>query len=188
MSQPARPSLTELLEAAAGGDRSRLDEVFARVYPELRRLAHVVRGGRAGETLATTALAHEAYLKLVPGGPVAWKGRAHFLAVAARAMRQVLVDAARSRLAGKRGAGAWAVTFDEAVAEAPVRAEGVVALDEALERLAAAAPRRALVVEYRFFGGLTTEEIAAALGTSTATVEREWRTARAWLAAELAPR
>ncbi|HSA55221.1 MAG TPA: ECF-type sigma factor [Gemmatimonadaceae bacterium] len=177
--------MTQLLERAVAGDRPALDQVFERVYPELRRLAHQVRGGRGGDTLATTALAHEAYLKLVSGRPVTWQGRAHFFAVAARAMRQILVDAARARLADKRGAGEWIVSLDDATVPAPVRAAELIALDEALSRLAAAAPRRALVVEHRYFAGLTTEETAGVLRISTATVERDWRAARAWLAAEL---
>lgn len=177
-------TVTQLLEAAAAGERTALDRVFERVYPELRRLARLVRAGRAGETLGTTALAHEAYLKLT-GGATAWQGRAHFLAVAARAMRQIVVDAARRRLARKRGGFGLATSLDDTAMAGPARAADVVALDEALTRLAAIAPRRAQVVEHRFFGGLTMEEIALVLQVSVATVERDWRAARAWLASEL---
>lgn len=178
-----------LLAAAGRGDRPALDRLFERVYPELRRLAHQVRHGRAGATLDSIALANEAYLKLAGGRPVAWRDRAHFLAVAARAMRQLLVDAARARLAAKRGgAEGWAVTLDDGAAAAPLRPAELVALDEALTRLAAAGARRAAVVEHRFFAGLTTEETAEVLGVSTATVERDWRAARAWLAVELGER
>jgi RNA polymerase sigma factor (TIGR02999 family) len=178
--------VTELLEAAAQGSDQAVNELFAQVYPELRRLARQVRHGRAGETLNATALAHEAWMKLAGSRNVAWQGRAHFFAVAARAMRQILVDTARRRLALKRGGqGDWAVSLDEAHAAAPVRPAELIALDEALERMAALDARRAAVVEHRFFGGLTLEETAAVLGVSTATVERDWRAARAWLAAEL---
>ncbi len=180
-------TVTRLLEAAARGDRPALDRLFELVYPELRRLANRVRRGRAGETLSATALAHEAYLKLVGGQPVAWRGRAHFLAVAARAMRQVLVDAARRQLARKRGGGARRdVSLDDGGVPAPMRSDQLVALDEALTRLAETDPRRAAVVEHRFFAGLTAEETAAVLRVSIATVERDWRTARAWLSVELA--
>lgn len=184
MSSDSR-SITDLLEAASQGSQSALEPLFERVYPELRRLARQVRGGRAGETLDTTALAHEAYLKLASGRPVAWQGRAHFMAVAARAMRQILVDAARRHLARKRGGNAEPISLDESAHPSPVRPDELVALDEALTRLSEIDPRRARVVEHRFFGGLTTEETAAVLGVSVATVERDWRAARAWLAADL---
>ena len=179
--------ITRLLEDAADGDREALDAVFERVYSELRGLAHRVRGDhRPDGTLNTTALANEAYLKLAGARPVDWRSRAHFFAVAARAMRQIVVDGARRRLADKRGGGrAWAVSLDEHALAAPVRAREVVALDDALTALEAFSPRRAAVVEHRFFGGLTTEEIAVVLDVSTATVERDWRAARAWLAVEL---
>jgi RNA polymerase sigma factor (TIGR02999 family) len=182
-----RSSVTLLLRAAADGDRDAVDRLYAHVYPQLRRLAHRVRAGRAGETLSTTALANEAYVKLARGRVADWHERAHFFAVAARAMRQVVMDAARRRIARKRGGdGGFAVSLDEGLHASPVRATELLALDDALERLAAIAPRRAAVVEHRFFGGLTTEDVAAVLGVSTATVERDWRAARAWLASELA--
>jgi len=186
MMTDSKTSITALLEAAALGDGQAANELFTQIYPELRRLARQVRHGRAGETLNATALAHEAFMKLAGAGMVAWQGRAHFFAVAARAMRQILVDAARRRLALKRGGDAdWHVSLDEASAAAPVRPAELVALDDALARMAALDPRRAAVVEHRFFGGLTLDETAEVLGVSTATVERDWRTARAWLAAEL---
>lgn len=191
MTDDTSPTLTALLEAAAAGDRPALDRLFDHVYPELRRLASHLRAGRAGETLSATALVHEAYLKLASGSPVAWRGRAHFMAVAARAMRQILVDAARARLAGKRGGGAGAnVSLDEGALAAPLRPERMLALDEALTRLENADPRRAAVVEHRYFAGLTARETAIVLDVSVATVERDWRVARAWLAVELrgAPR
>lgn len=160
--------------------------LYERVYDQLKALARRVRAGRAGETLNTTALVNEAWLKLAAGQGVWWKDREHFFAVAARAMRQILVDSARRRTASKRGgAGRWLVSLDEGRERAPVRPEQLLALDEALTRLAAIDPRRAEVVEQRYFAGLSVPETARVLGISTATVERDWRTARAWLAVEL---
>jgi RNA polymerase sigma factor (TIGR02999 family) len=185
MGEPDAHETTLLLRAARGGDRGAFDALFERVYGELRRLARHVRRDRAGETLCTTALVHEAYLKLVPSARLDWQDRAHFLAVAARAMRQVLVNAAEQRLSEKRGGGKWAVTLDDAAEAAPVRAEEVLALSGAIDRLAALDERQARVVEHRFFAGLTTEETAAVLGVSEPTVQRDWRAARAWLAREL---
>jgi len=186
MGKDSESDVSTLLNAAALGERDALDELFHRAYPELKRLARQVRAGRAGETLSTTALAHEAYVKLIGGRGVAWQGKAHFLAVAARAMRQVLVDAARARLSEKRGGpDLWAVTLDESWHAAPVRSEELLALDEALTELAGLDQRRASVVLHKFFGGLTTDEIATVLDVSTATVERDWRSARAWLSERL---
>jgi RNA polymerase sigma factor (TIGR02999 family) len=174
-----------MLRAASGGDGSMLDALFPHVYAELKRLARGARAGRAGETLNTTALVHEAYLKLVPSAGSDWQGRAHFFGVAARAMRQLLVDAARRRGRAKRGGGGGAVTFEEGAHAAPTPAEELLALDEALDRLAALDPRQARVVEHRFFAGLTAQETAAVLGVSVPTVERDWRAARAWLRREM---
>jgi RNA polymerase sigma factor (TIGR02999 family) len=176
--------VTQLLDAVREGDSRAHDVLFARVYGELRRLARQVRQGRAGETLRTTALVHEAYLKLIPSSEQRWESRAHFFAVAARAMRQVLVDAARRRQAHKRGAGEQLVSLEEGVA-APVRSEELLALDEALARLARRNERWVRIVEHRFFAGMTAEETAAVMEVSLRTVEREWRAARAWLGAEL---
>ncbi|GJG89492.1 DNA-directed RNA polymerase sigma-70 factor [Gemmatimonadetes bacterium T265] len=176
--------VTGYLQAAQGGDPAAKDALYTRVYDELRRLARRVRAGRAGATLSTTALVHEAYFKLRPGRAGTWEDRAHFFGVAARAMRDVLVDAARRRAADKRGGGAF-VTLGTADAAQPTRADEVVALDEALTRLAAVDPRRARVVEFRFFAGLTAAESAEVLGVSVPTVERDWRAARAWLAKAL---
>lgn len=160
-------------------------ELFAEVYASLKALAHQVRRGRAGETLGTTALVHEAFLRLSASKPAAWKDEAHFFAVAARAMRHILLDAARRELALKRGGGREALPYDDALHAPPARPEVIVALDAALETLAARDPRRAQVVEHRVFAGLSIEETARLLGVSTATVERDWRAARAWLAAQL---
>lgn len=179
--------ISTLLEAASRGDERAFGDLYTRVYGELRALAHRVRGGRGGETLSTTVLVHEAYLKLLPSSDVEWQSRGHFFGVAARAMRQVLVDAARRRLAEKRGGGEdIAVTLDEGRYASPVRSAELVALDDALARLADVDPRRARVVECRFFAGLAIPEVARLLGVSTGTVERDWRAARAWLATELA--
>jgi len=179
--------VTALLRRARGGDRQAWDEVFDRVYGELRRRAEWVRRGRASDTMSATALVHEAYLKLIPSADLEFRDRAHFLAVAARAMRQVLVGAARQRLAKKRGGDDWIVALndrDDIPAET-ARPERLLALDAALERLAALDPRQAAIVEYRFFAGLTVEEAAAVLGLSEPTVKRDWRAARAWIASEL---
>jgi RNA polymerase sigma factor (TIGR02999 family) len=177
--------VTVLLRRSAGDDQVALDQLFTLLYDELRRLARWVRRGRAGETLATSDLVHEAFLKLTPSRGIDWRDRAHFFGVAARAMRQVLVDAARRRMAQKRGSGEWFVTLTEDVAEQPMRPEQLLALDEALNRLAALDPRQARMVEFRFFAGLSIEETAEALGISPPTVKRDWRAARAWIAAQL---
>lgn len=175
-------SITHLLRALQAGDRRNFDELFSRVYDQLQELAHRVRRGSTDQTLNTTALVHEAYVKLLPSAELEWESRAHFFSVAARAMRQILVSSARKRLAQKRGGvAAWAVTFDEAAHAAPIRAAELVAIDAALSELQAVDPRRASVVEHRFFAGLTTDETARVLGVSTGTVERDWRAARAWL-------
>ena len=179
-------TVTDLLAAFEVGDRKARDRLFELVYAELRDLAQKVRIGRANETLDTTALANEAYVKLVGGGSISLRDRGHFFAVAARAMRQILVDEARRRAAKKRGGGdVWSVTFHEDARAAPVRGDQLIDLHEALERLEALDARSAKVVEQRFFVGLTLAETAEALGVSTATVERDWRAARAWLVKEL---
>jgi RNA polymerase sigma factor (TIGR02999 family) len=172
--------VTRELRAARGGDPAAWDALYARLYDELRRLAHRVRAGRAGGTLSTTALVHEAYLKLAPTAELIGERRADFFAVAAWAMRAVLVDAARRRSADKRGGRMAQVTLGDDAAS-PVRPDEVLALDEALERLRAVDARRARVVDYRFFAGLTAPETAELLGTSVSSVERDWRAARAWL-------
>ena len=183
--EPEPGELTVLLHAASAGDARAFDEAFERVYDELHGLAARVRGGRASDTMGATALVHEAYLRLAPASQPAWEGRRHFLRIAGRAMRQVLVDAARERLAEKRGGGEVAVTLDDAAHASPMRAGELLALDEALTRLAAVDERSARVVELRYFTGLTSEEIGEVLGISVPTVQRDWRMARAWLAVEL---
>jgi RNA polymerase sigma factor (TIGR02999 family) len=175
--------LAELLRAASAGDRAAFDAAFSEVYDELHALASRVRPGSASSTLSATAIVHEAYLKLVPSADRPWVDRAHFFAVAARVMRQVLIDAARQRLASKR-AGVT-VALEEAASVAPLQPAELLALDEALDRLAQLSERQARVVELRFFAGLTAEEIARTLGIAPPTVQRDWRAARAWLARAL---
>lgn len=173
--------MTALLHAARDGDARAFDELYARVYGELRRLARVVRAGRAGDTLNTTALVHEAYLHLLPSADIPWQDKAHFFRVAARAMRQVLVQTARRRLAEKRGGAAERVTFNERLHGASVRLEDILSLEDALQRLEALDPRQARVVECRYYAGLTVEETAVALSIGEATVKRDWRASRAFL-------
>jgi RNA polymerase sigma factor (TIGR02999 family) len=169
-----------LLRGARAGNKDALDALFTLAYEELRRIARKVRGDR-NATLSTTALVHEAYLKLIPSSLPA-NDAAHFKLLIARAMREVLIDAARRRTATKRGGGDLAVTLDETLQASPLKAAELIELHEALEELSRLDPRRASVVECRFFGGLDIDETAEALGLSTATVKRDWRVARAWLA------
>lgn len=179
---PAPFDTVQLLHAARDGDDEAVDRLFTLAYGELRHLARLVRRRGAGETLDTTALVHEAYLKLTPGRAMDIKDRAHFTYIVARAMRQVLVDAARRKGAAKRRGGEVAVTLEEGLAAAPMRSAQLVALEEALSELERVDPRRAKIVECRFFGGLTVEETAEVLDVSAPTVKRDWRVARAWLA------
>lgn len=170
-------------------DRQLLDDVFSAAYEELRRLAASVRRDDPGASLTPTALVNEAWLKLAGSPGLAATSPLHFRRIAARAMRQVLVEAARRRKASKRGGDAVViVTFDDALEEAAGCADDLLALDEALESLAAMHPRQAMMVESRFFGGFDVPETAALLGISEATVLRDWRAARAWLAVELGRR
>jgi RNA polymerase sigma factor (TIGR02999 family) len=152
------------------------------MYPELRRLAHrCMRGEREYHTLQTSALINEAYLRLVDSARVKWQDRAHFLAVSAQLMRRILVDSARSRQSHKRGDGARPVPLDTALDLHRMRSRELIELDDVLNELAEIYPRRAKVIEMRFFGGLSVEETAEALGVSPDTVMRDWRIARAWL-------
>ena len=180
------PDLTGLLKAWAAGDESALDGLMPLVQIELHRMAHrCLRGEALGHTLQTTALVNEAYLRLVDLDRVRWQDRVHFFAMSARLMRRILVDFARARKAHKRGDGAHRVELDEAMLVTEEGCDRVAALDDALEALAAIDARKARVVEYRFFGGLTNEEIAAVLHVSPETVIRDWKMARAWLSREL---
>jgi RNA polymerase sigma factor (TIGR02999 family) len=174
--------ITRWLQAAREGDTQSIDALFSVVYEQLRHLAHKVRAGEPGQTMNTTALVHEAYVKLHLSSEVEMENRLHFYRIAARAMRQVLVEVARRKKAQKRGAGRMAVTFDELMGVKSEQADDVLALEEAIKALEAMNPRHARVVECRFFAGLTVEETADVLGISTPTVKRDWRTARAWLA------
>ena len=182
----AADDVAELLTRARAGDEDALARLFPLVYQELRERAHrrLARGGPGG-TLDTTELVHETYLKVVESSSRTWEDRVHFLAVASCAMRQIVVDRARRRLSGKRGSGAFPVSLDPGRVPLPERARELVDLDEALERLAALDERLARTVELRFFGGLTVEETAAALGSSPRTVKRDWQKARALLYREL---
>ena len=172
---------TTLLQAARAGDRDAFDELFSLAYDELRRAAHHrLSRNRAGETLNTTVLVHEAYVRLVDGARAEWVDRAHFLALASRAMRFVLIDHVRSAGAEKRGGGMVGVSLDD-VELGTTQDHDLLALNEALEQLSSYSPRLAQVVEYRFFGGLTYEENAEAAGVSVPTVKRDWVRARAWL-------
>lgn len=179
--------LTELLRAHAAGDRTALDRLFPRVYDELRRMARGrMRRERADHTLGATELVHEAFFRLVRLERIDWRGRAHFLAIASQAMRNVLLDHAEHRGALKRGGGARPVTLERVPIADVAQEEELVALCEALARLEQLAPRQARVVECRFFAGLSLDETAEALGISAATVSRDWTIARAWLHAQLA--
>jgi RNA polymerase sigma factor (TIGR02999 family) len=178
-----------VLAAIRRGDRDAVDRLFAEVYEELRRVARRQRLRWAGDsTLDTTALVHEAYLKLTAGQTLSWSDRAHFFAVAAQAMRHILVNYAERRRAIKRGGGALHVPLDEANPVPAESAEELLALDEALRALAAIHPRHAAVVECRFFGGLGMRETADALGISRSTAERDWDHASAWLRSRLEDR
>jgi RNA polymerase sigma-70 factor (ECF subfamily) len=181
----AREHISQLLADWTNRDPAAREQLVPIVYEELRRLAHhYMRGERAGHTLQTTALVNEVYLRLVGIDALRWRDRAHFFAMSATLMRRVLVDYARQRGREKRGAGVSVTSLDEN-AVAPQPAVDVVALDEALERLAAVDAQQSRVVELRFFAGLSVEETAEALGISATTVKRDWATAKLWLYNEL---
>jgi RNA polymerase sigma factor (TIGR02999 family) len=184
MATPKRA--TELLLAWGKGNREALNELLPLVYDELRAIARrKLRYERDGHTLNTTALVHEAYLKLVQLDRMQWQSRAHFLAIAAQAMRNILVNHALRRKRVKRGGGAPHASLDEAAQLPATEADRILALDAALEKLAAVNPRHARVVECRFFGGMTIEETAMVLEISPATAKRDWTLLRAWLGREL---
>ncbi len=177
--------VTRLLSALQDGQTGAADQLVPLVYAELHDLAvHYMRGERADHTLQPTALVHEAYMRLVDQRNASWKNRSHFFGIAAQAMRRILVDHARRKRATKREGGDR-VTLDESVAEAPQRSVDLIALDDALLKLAALDPRQARVVELRFFGGLDIEQTAESLGISPATVKRDWTFARAFLQREM---
>jgi RNA polymerase sigma factor (TIGR02999 family) len=185
MTMPALQNVTQLLLAWERGDEAARDELIPLVYDALRRIArHHLRGERAGHILQTTALINEAYLKLVEQS-VPWQSREHFFGIAARLMRQVLVDYARARQRLKRGGDRQQISLTSAEAAHDGQPADLLALNDALETLAEVDPQRSQIVELRFFGGLTIEETAHVMGISTASVERGWRAARAWLQTEL---
>ncbi|MGB3544348.1 sigma-70 family RNA polymerase sigma factor [Rubrivirga sp.] len=179
----SRADVTELLEASRDGQSEASAKLLEAVYDELRQIARSFHARHdIGDTLTATSLVHEAYFKLVDGDRLPFDGRAHFFGAAARAMRQVVVDSARSKNRAKRGGGQAALRLDEALpVAAPGRSEDVLALDEALVELEKVDPRAARVVECRYFAGLTVEETAGALEVSPMTVKRDWAAARAWL-------
>ena len=186
MTKPSPHEVSQLLQAWSDGNEEALDKLVPLVYEELHRLArHYMSGERAGHTLQTTELVNEAYVRLVDWKNVRWQNRAHFFGVAAQMMRRILVDFARSRHYAKRGGEARKVSLAEAAVVSVERGEDFIALDEALESLAAIDARKGRIVELRFFGGLTVEETAEVLKISTRTVMREWSLAQAWLYREL---
>ena len=172
--------------AWGGGDKAALDRLMPLVYQELRRLARrQMRRERQGDTLQTTALVNEAYLRLVDYERVQARDRNHFLAIAAQAMRRILIERARNRQSDKRGSNPQRISLDEVAEVVEARAADLLALDEALQALSTIDPRKAQIVELKYFGGLTIEETASVLGVSTPTVERDWHTARIWLHREI---
>jgi RNA polymerase sigma factor (TIGR02999 family) len=178
--------VTQLLIQWSNGDKAALDKLMPLIYAELRQLArHYMKSERSGHTLQTTALVNEAYLRLINRKQVHWQNRSHFFAIAAQLMRSILVDHARSHAYAKRGGGARKIALDDAMVVSQQRATEVVALDDALKRLAEIDPQQSRIVELRFFGGLTIEETAEVLRLSPATIKREWGTAKAWLYHEL---
>ena len=186
MPNPSPDDITALLMAWGGGDKAALDRLMPLVYQELRRLARrQMRRERQGDTLQTTALVNEAYLRLVDYERVQARDRNHFLAIAAQAMRRILIERARNRQSDKRGSNPQRISLDEVAEVVEARAADLLALDEALQALSTIDPRKAQIVELKYFGGLTIEETASVLGVSTPTVERDWHTARIWLHREI---
>ena len=184
---PSSSDVTALLGDWSRGDQAALDQLLPLVYAELRRIAaRQLRRERVGHTLQPTALVHEVYMRLVDQRTVDWQNRAHFFGAAAQVMRRILVDHARRHAASKRGDGLQRVSMDEATELAAQDGISVLALDQALERLAAMDQEMARIVELRAFAGMTIEEAACVLNVSASTAKREWRTAKAWLARELA--
>ena len=186
MPDPSQAGITQLLRAWGNGDTDALNRLTPIVYDALRSMARdYVRREGPDNSVQATALVHEAYLKLVDTRVAQWQDRTHFFAISARLMRRILVDAARARLAGKRGGGAVMVEINESLDGAPLDSDQMVRLDDALEALAKFDARKAEVVELRFFVGLSVEETAAALKISGQSVMRDWKLARAWLAREM---
>jgi RNA polymerase sigma factor (TIGR02999 family) len=186
MDTASSAEITRLLRAWGGGNQAAMDELAPLVYAELRRMARrYLRRENPGNTLQPTALVHEAYLRLADAANMRWEDRAHFFAVSAQMMRRILVDAARTRATGKRGAGALHLNLNESIDAMPDRGSDLIALDDALDAQTQLDPRKARVVEMRFFGGLSVEETAEVLKISAPSVQRDWKLARAWLMREL---
>jgi RNA polymerase sigma factor (TIGR02999 family) len=182
----SQPEITRLLRAWEGGDREALDQLTLIVHDELRRAAgNYLRHERPGHTLQATALVNEVYIRLIDMTGIRWQDRAHFFAIAATMMRRILLDAARARGAEKRGGDGLRVTLDENM-QASNQAAELIAVDDALQSLSQVDPRKAQVVELRFFGGLNIDEIAEVLGISPQSVKRDWKLAKAWLLSEIA--
>ena len=180
--------VTQILREWSGGDQRAPERLMPFVYDELRRLARAfLARERGGHTLQPTALVHEAYVRLVDQTRVDWQNRAHFYAIASRMMRRVLIDHARAHVTDKRGGAAVHLSLEDVQVSVEERAASLVALDEALARLALVDERKSRVVEMRFFGGMSDEEIAEVLGVTTRTVLRDWKKARLWLYRELSP-
>ena len=186
MQRGSSNQVTELLVRWRGGDKAALDSLMPLVYGELRRIAqHYLNNERPDHTLQSTALVHEAYVRLTEQDLPKWQNRAHFFAVAAQLMRQILVDYARSHRASKRGGNIYKLALDEAEGQLQAVDVDIVALDDALKSLAVMDQQQSKVVELKFFGGLSIEDTAEVLGVSPSTVKRDWVTARAWLYREL---
>ena len=186
MEEKPASEVSQLLRGWGDGDREALDALLPLVYKELRRLAHFqLRNERPDHTLQTSALVHEAYLRLVGLNSPVWESRTHFFAIAAQLMRQILVDYARRHRAAKRGADSPKVSLENAVMAAQAKGVDIILLDDALQSLAKIDPRQAQVVELRFFGGLSLQEISEALRIAPATAQRDWTAARAWLHREM---
>lgn len=186
MNRPTSEEITQLLLAWGGGDETALERLMPLVHAELKRLAkRYMNRQRTGHTLQTTALVNEAYLRLIDSSRVQWQNRAHFFAISAQLMRRILVDAARAKQNLKRGGGAQMIALDEAPDVFSEQAAELIALDDALKALASFSPRLSQVVELRYFGGLSEEETAEVLKTSTRTIRRDWKLARTWLYREL---
>jgi RNA polymerase sigma factor (TIGR02999 family) len=186
MSELETSETTRLLRDYAHGDQAALDRLTPRVYEQLRRIAgRRMKNERVGRTIQTTALVHEAYLKLIEVDNVDWQHRAHFFAISAQVMRRILLEEARKRATAKRGSGGPRVNLEEVPDLSSARSRELIALDDALTQLAGIDLRKARVIELRFFGGLSVEETAAVLNVSEETVLRDWRLARVWLKAEL---
>ena len=186
---PSPQNVTEMLRDWRNGDQEALEKLIPVVYDELRRqAANYLRRERPGHTLQTTALIHEAYLRLINQQNIEWQNRAHFYAIAARLMREILVDHARKRQASKRGGSDIKVPLEEAMVVSPERSVDLVALDEALTRLAAIDAQQSRIVELRYFSGLSVEETAEVMAVSSRTVKRDWNVAKAWLRHQLGER